>query len=261
MRWIVRCGWAIAFAAIAGCGHNEPAVRGRLLVGVVAYGEGQDSLDRYDRFCDYLSERTRAFVELEPAYNELKAIERVESQNWSVVFAPPGLAAIAIAKAQYEPLFPLQGSNSERAAIVVAEDSPFQTLTDLNGATVALGQPGSATGYYLPLYDLYGLTLAEVQFAPTPKTALTWIASGDVDAAAISKVEFERFSRELTSAPLRVLHSSRNLPAGVVLVGPNVDRLQQDLLRKVMNEAPPALASEAGYVPNATVPEIGRAHV
>ncbi|MEO0801686.1 MAG: phosphate/phosphite/phosphonate ABC transporter substrate-binding protein [Cyanobacteria bacterium J06642_2] len=247
--------WTIALVVVTGCTNRASSPRGRLLVGVVAYGEEQQSLNRYDRFLTYLGESTQAIIELEPAHNELKAIERIESQTWSLAFAPPGLAAIAIAKAQYQPLFPLQGANTERAAIVVAQESAYQTLAELNGATVAFGQPGSATGYYLPLYDLYGLTLAEARFAPTPKTVLDWIASGEVDAGALSKAEFDRFRLDVTAAPLRVVHTSRNLPTGVVLVGPTVDRRQQELLRDVMNAAPPAIATEAGYVPNADVPD------
>ena len=47
-----------------------------------------------------------------------------------------------------------------------------QLALDLNGQAVALGQPGSATGYYFPLLNLYGLTLSKIRLAPTPKQAL-----------------------------------------------------------------------------------------
>ena len=46
---------------------------------------------------------------MEPAFNELKAVEQIERGVWSIVFAPPGLAAIAMSKQQYIPIFPMQG--------------------------------------------------------------------------------------------------------------------------------------------------------
>ncbi|MEM6447093.1 MAG: hypothetical protein AAF704_11095 [Cyanobacteria bacterium P01_D01_bin.123] len=88
MHWI-RCLWTIALVVVTGCTNRASSPRGRLLVGVVAYGEEQQSLNRYDRFLTYLGESTQAIIELEPAHNELKAIERIESQTWSLAFAPP----------------------------------------------------------------------------------------------------------------------------------------------------------------------------
>jgi phosphonate transport system substrate-binding protein len=71
-----------------------------------------------------------------------------------MVFAPPGLAAIAISQEQYFPLFPLEGIENVRSAIVVREDSSIKTLAELQDKAIAFGQPGSATGYYLPIYNL-----------------------------------------------------------------------------------------------------------
>jgi phosphonate transport system substrate-binding protein len=119
-------------------------------MGTVSYDKGSQVLDQYLAFKDYLAQRTTSWVEVEPTFNEAKALERIRQQAWSLIFAPPGLAAIAIAEARYIPLFPLQGVNNRRSIFVVRQDSPIQNLVELQG---------SATGYYLPLYNLYGLSL------------------------------------------------------------------------------------------------------
>lgn len=227
----------------------------RLTIGVVAYGEGVRSIEQYQGFIKYLENRTKTLIEVEPVYNEVKAIEQIQRQVWSLVFAPPGLAAIAVSKAQYIPIFPLQGVNNLRSVLVVLKTSPIQNLIDLNGKSVALGQPGSATGYYVPLYNLYGITPSEVRIAPTPKTVLEWIAKVEVTVGALSKDEFDRYRSEFSPTEFRILHSSSRIPTGAVLGSPTLESNQQQSIQQAMNEALPAVAQQAGYIPNAKAPE------
>lgn len=242
---------------VAGCTASltERKTLGKLVLGVVAYGEGGRSVDQYEGFIKYLESRIKTLIELEPAYNEIKAVEQVQRQAWSIVFAPPGLTAIAIAKANYLPLFPQQGVDNLSSVLVVLKDSPVQKLSDLNGKSLALGQPGSATGYYVPLYELYGTTLSEVRISPTPKTTLEWIAKAEVVVGALAKDEFERYRADFRDREFRILHASRRIPAGAVLISPQVERNQQLLIQQAMNEAVPAIAQAAGYIPNASPPD------
>lgn len=240
---------------LTSCATTKSLQRGKLIIGVVSYGESDRSIRDYGMFKDYLAGQLNIIVELEPAYNELKALEQLERRIWSLVFAPPGLAAVAISQAQYLPLFPLQGVNNLRSVIVVQKESPFQKLTDLAGKAIAVGQLGSATGYYLPIYNLYGITLAEVRFAPTPKTVLALISQNEVAAGALSKAEFDRYRAEFPQTKFRVLYTdAHNVPSGTVLIGPTVERNRQEQIRKIMKAASPAIAQAAGYIPNAKVP-------
>lgn len=89
-----------------GCGLEEKTViPKKLTIGVVSYEQGTVSLDKYNRFKEYIAQQTHSVVELEPTYNELRAIEQIQRKKWDIVFAPPGLAAIAINKELYTPLF------------------------------------------------------------------------------------------------------------------------------------------------------------
>ena len=237
-----------------GCRQEPQLPIGKLMIGVVSYDTGVRSLEKYEGLKEYLAQQTHAVVELEPAFNELKAVEQVERGVWSIVFAPPGLAAIAMSKKQYIPIFPMQGVQNVRSLLVVRQESPSQSLADLSDKVVALGQPGSAAGYYLPLYDLYGLTLAEVRFAPTPKTVLEWLSQGTVDAVALSEDQFQRYRREFKQGNFRILHKTRFAPPGVVLLNRTLDSDQQQQIITAMKEAPSRIAGDAGYIPNAKVP-------
>jgi phosphonate transport system substrate-binding protein len=236
------------------CGSNQDEQIEKLVVGVVSYDTGTSSIDKFDRFRDYLAEATRMVVELEPAFNELKAVEQIQRRIWSLVFAPAGLAAIAIGTQQYIPIFPLQGINNQHSLLIVRDDSPIQSLTDLADQVVALGEPGSATGYYLPLYDLYGLTLAEIRFAPTPKTVLEWLSQGTIAAGALSEEEYQNYRNGFSSVKFRVLHTSRIVPSGAVLLGPAVDRNRQQQIETALRDAPSSVIGDAGYLPTTSVP-------
>lgn len=242
---------------ISGCSNdNEIKVPEKLTVGVVSYGESKLSLKKYDRFKTYMSKKTRSVVEIEPTYNELRAIRQIREQNWDIVFAPPGLAAIAIGKKRYEPLFTMAEVKTIQAPlIVVRDDSPIQSISDLAYKTVALGEIGSAAGYYVPLYDMFGLTLKEIRFASTPKQLMNWISEGTVDAGAISKKNFENYRQKTQQkTDFRSIHQGRHIPSGVVLLAPTVERNRHRQIQKAMQEAPAHIASDAGYLPNSTIP-------
>ena len=257
----LRCSrrlFLLQLLLLTACGVKLAARQdgGKLSIGVISYTESQQALDRYTRFNNYLAQKTGARIELEPTFNENKALERIENRAWSLVFAPPGLAAIAIARHQYLPIFALQGDNNLRSILVVRKDNPIRDLKELEGKTVALGQPGSATGYYLPIYNLYGLTLAEVLFAPTPKAVLELVAQGKATAGALSMAEFNFYSPQLSQTEFFVLYTDpHNVPPGVVLIGPSVERNRQKYIREVMSEIPSSFAQEVGYVTKGRVPD------
>ncbi|NMG09619.1 PhnD/SsuA/transferrin family substrate-binding protein [Brasilonema sp. UFV-L1] len=246
----------LLFVTNGGCKPAPANLNGQLVIGVVSYTEGQQILERYTEFNRYLAKTTGTRVELEPAYNENKALERIHSQAWSLVFASPGVAASAIADHQYRPLFLVQGFNHSRSILVVRNDSQIRELKQLEGKTVALGQQGSAAGYYFPVYNLYGLTLAEVLFAPTPKIVLELVAQGKAAAGALSLAEYNLYSPSLSNTQFRVLYiDPHNVPADVVLIAPNIEPNRQEEIRKIMSAAPLSVVREIGYVPNVPVPD------
>ena len=242
-------------ALVYGCNSPDPTPPNRLIVGLVSYDTGVRSVEKYERFKQYLAQKTQSVVELEPVFNELRAVDQIRRNIWSVVFAPSGLAAIAIDEAQYIPIFPLQGSNNLRSVTIVRDDSSFQSLEDLSNQVIALGEPGSAVRYYLPLYDFYGLTLAEIRFAPTPKIVLEWLSQGEIASGSLSEDDYQRYRNDFSPTKFRVLHRSRVIPHGAVLLGPTVERNQQRIIEMALREASSDITADAGYIPNAPPPQ------
>ena len=255
-RGFVRFGFFILLTLIPiGC-ESSNILPEKLSIGVVSYGEEDISLDKYERFKNYIASQTKSIVELEPAYNELQAIDQIRSNRWDIVFAPPGLAAIAIDQQLYEPLFSMgEVSSRQRSLLIVRDDSPIKKIPDLANKTLALGQIGSAAGYYVPLYDLYGLTLSEIRFAPTPRTILEWLKEGRVDAGALSEKNFEVYKRQFSQTKFRIIHTSRWIPPGLVLLSPTVERNREKQIRQFMSEASADMTADAGYIPSIKVPQ------
>ncbi|AFY53932.1 ABC-type phosphate/phosphonate transport system, periplasmic component [Rivularia sp. PCC 7116] len=256
IRGFVRFGFLILIALLGiGC-NSSKRVPKKVTLGLVSYGEEDISLYKYEGFKNYIQAQTKSIVELEPAYNELQAIDQIHRKQWDIVFAPPGLAAIAIDKQLYKPLFSMgEVSSRQRSLIVVRDDSPIKKIPDLANKTIALGQIGSAAGYYVPLYDLYGLTLRNIRFAPTPKTVLQWLNEGSIDAGALSEKNFEIYRRQITETKFRIIHISRWIPPGVVLLSPNIERNREREVRAIMSKAPANITSDAGYIPSVKIPE------
>jgi phosphonate transport system substrate-binding protein len=253
-----RCFWGLPFFLflLAGCGSRELSEQKKLVIGVVSYGKGSNTVEQYADLKTHLESRLKSIIEIEPAYNEVQAVQQIERQVWDVVFAPPGLAAIAISEEQYLPLLPQSGGETERSIIVVRQDSPVGKINDLANQTLALGQEGSATGYYLPVYNLYGLTLADIRFAPTPKTTLEWIQKGEVVAGALSVAELNRYRADFSSTQFRILYrDTHRVPSGAILVGPTIERNEQEQIRQALAAAPAPVAAAAAYITNAKPPD------
>lgn len=247
--------WFLTLMLLSACSTNSiSSSRTSMTIGTINEGQSTKHLQRFDRFRSYLREKTGMLIEIEPVLNEDRALERIQSNAWSLVFAPPGLAAIAISQHKYSPLFPLSGVQNLRSAIVVREDSPIQTLQSLSGKVFALGQPGSATDYYLPLFNLYGLTLAELLITVDPKETLEAIAQGKAAAGALSVAALDAYRTQIDSAKFRILFIDPHpIPAAALLMSPNTERA--DELRQILRQIDAVTAQEIGAVTNAAVPD------
>lgn len=231
----------------------------RIILGVVSFGDTEKLAEKYGELKTYLENELNSIVQLEPTYNERQAISQIKDNAWDLVFASPGLAAIAVEQGKYKPMLPLEGGLNNRSVFVIRQDSPLTSLKQLNGKTVGIGQSGSATGYYFALYNLYGLTLAEVRESATPRQALEWVAKGEVATAAMSLEQYNRYRSQVAEGKFRVLFQDvHQVPNGAVLVSDKLSQMQQEALYTTLAEAPPMISASVGYIANAPVPDYKR---
>ncbi|MCY7367895.1 MAG: phosphate/phosphite/phosphonate ABC transporter substrate-binding protein [Chamaesiphon sp.] len=241
---------------LSSCGVRQSIGREQLTIGTLTYGSGNQAISQYDGLKQYLSEKLQSIIQIEPTFNENKALERIKARAWSLVFAPPGLAAIAMSQYRYTPLIPLDGNSNLNSVLVVKKDSLYRDLRSLAGKKLAIGQPGSATGYYFPIYNFYGLTLAELIPSATPKAVLEAVAQGRADVGALSLQEFNTHKTEISQTEFRIVFVDRHrVPAGAILVSPDIELKLQDSIHQILQNPPPLIARQAGFIPQGTVPD------
>jgi len=73
-------------------------------------------------------------------------------------------------------------------------------------------------------------------------------------AGALSEEDYQQYRHEFGANSLRVLHESRTINNGAVLLSPAIDRNQQRLIEDAMQAAPASVASDAGYIANVAPP-------
>ena len=248
--------WIVVVLIITGCSPSTETMISKYNIGIVSYGKNENTLRQYRDFQNYLGTQLNSIIEIEPVYNEVKAIEQISQQKWDLVFAPPGLAAIAIARHNYQPVVPLEGKAQTRSVIVVKNDSNFKQLGDLARETIALGEKGSATGYYLPLYNLYGVNLAEIALAPTPQEILKWLEEGKVAAGALSVADYSFYRRNYPPNRFREIYlDERPVPPGAVLISDRLESNQQAKIIVVLSQTPSFIAASAGFLPKEKLPD------
>lgn len=247
---------------LAGCQRGEEGTAsvcgasGRLKVGVVGSIEGDETvaaqrLDAATLFGlrDRLMAASRCEVELEPVQSPEQAHQRLTDQAWDLAFLPPGLMAFAMDRpTPYRPVRLLGTPRRSRSSIVVRADSSIQERRHLEAARLGLLPRGSLTGFYLPLYNLHGVSLAKVVYASDYAGLLQLLGKGVVDAIAWDE------SRSDPPLPLRrVLVDQRPIPLGALVIredlsGPGLAGLLRSLDADAVSLAP-ALSYVAGEEP------------
>ncbi|MFY8147893.1 MAG: phosphate/phosphite/phosphonate ABC transporter substrate-binding protein [Prochlorococcaceae cyanobacterium] len=206
------------------CGDNE-----QLRVGYVGAEEGRGQAGQavlpdpeISRLRDLLMAASRCEVLLEPVASPEQARVHLTRSSWDAAFLPPGLAALALERAgddRYNLVRPLGRRGNSRSQLLVRQDSPYTSLAQLRGARLGLLPQGSLTGFYLPLYNLHGLTLASVHYALGYDELLEQLRAGKLDVipwdAALPDPgpDVRRLHEDIHVIPLGALVLSQSLVA------------------------------------------------
>lgn len=130
---------------------------------------------------------------------------------------------------------------------VVAQDSPYESIEDLQGRPVAFSSRTSTSGYLIPLVDLRKRGLVEsardledffgrgnVLFGTGYVSAVERVLSGDAAAAAVSDYVFDedRHLTEEQKARLRKLQSQGPVPTHLLAVSERLSPEEKEMLEQ-----------------------------
>lgn len=188
----------LVITIVPGCSFGPAAPRslcgpaGNLRVGVMDPAEGRGSASsaglspqESEALRDLLTNASGCEVELEPLASPERARTKLATRQWDAAFLPPGLTAYSLrAELGYIAIRSLGQRQISRSAILVLDGSRLHQLSDLNGARIGLLPRGSLGGFYIPLYNMHGLSLGRVSYALDYTSLLDMLQRGEVDAIA-----------------------------------------------------------------------------
>lgn len=130
-----------------------------LTIGISSGENETDAIARTEPYAAYLSRELGVPVKIVRGTDYAAVIEAMHSGH--VQFASVGPAAYALArKIMGEDIAPVaitldnEGNKGYYSIITVRADSPYQTLADVKGKSLAFADPNSASGYQVPSYYL-----------------------------------------------------------------------------------------------------------
>ena len=200
-------------AAMASAG-DAPAPRPRRL-GVVAFYNPHLLYVKYQQLVDYLTEATGEQWELGVTLDYEQTVRALCSGEIDLAYLGPFTYLQVREACGATPVVRLNtaGTSSYRSLIMVRQDSPFRSLTDLQGKLFAFGSPLSTSSHLVPRLMLSeaGLKPGEdikCRYFGHHDRAARAVVLGQADACGVRDIVGENFARR----GLRVLARSGPIP-------------------------------------------------
>ncbi|GAB4532609.1 MAG: phosphate/phosphite/phosphonate ABC transporter substrate-binding protein [Pleurocapsa sp.] len=226
---------------IASSSETLPATNPPIPQKAIVLGDISDNprkkIRKFQPLADYLavhlSRVDRGEVKIAPDMETM--IAWLKSGEVDIYIDSPYPAMLAINGANAKPILRRwkKGSAEYYSLIITMSDHNINSLSDLQGKTIAFDHPFSTTGYMLPLAELLksGLKAVEVKSSTDPvskdavsygfsnedENSIEWLLSGKVAAAAIDNQIFDKFSPEIKEKVV-ILAKTEPIARNLVLV-------------------------------------------
>ena len=221
------------------------------------------TMNRFQPMADYLSKEIGIPIKLRIANDYAAVIEGQRAGNAHIAFyGPASYARAVMTGVKTEPLVNQRhdsGANGYYSILWVKNDSPYKTLEDLKGKTLAFVDPNSTSGNNAPRYFLAkeGIKVdqffAKTFYAGSHENAVLAVAQGTADAAAnlwnsaddnlVARLSNRGFLKDasgkvLNPSDFRVLYKSTLLPEGPFSVLTSLPADLRQALRQAFLEMP-----------------------
>lgn len=207
-----------------------------LRFGISSSENEKDAVARYEPFAAYLTKKLGVPVTISRGTDYAAVVESLRSENSE--FASMGPANYALArKVMGEGIRPVavqldaDGVNGYHSVIAVRADSPYQTLEDLKGKSLAFADPNSTSGYAVPTYfmkkagiepDTY---FSNTAFSGSHELGIIALLNGTFDAAAThwtneKRGNIQRMEEKgmIPANSTRIVWTSERIPGSPIVV-------------------------------------------
>ena len=137
---------------------------------------------------EIIAAETGMEVEIIDAPDYLGVVEAVRADHVDIALMSAFPSALAVNTGEVDALMTWPGSSDPVSKCYVLADSPLQSIEDLKGGTVAFADPGSSSGFFMPVHLLDSVGLErdvdyEAIFTGGHDRSAIAVKEGQVDAA------------------------------------------------------------------------------
>lgn len=165
--------------------------------------------------------------------------ERTQAGEYDVVVTPPHLARLAQREAGYLPLTLF--TRELRGIVVVAKNSPIQTLNDLKGKRIAtparIALVTIMGGQFLRDNGLIADINILIQDMGSHTNAVLGVQSNEVDAALTETVALQQMPEALRNS-VRIIAQTQRLPHVMFLAHPRLGQADVERIRNLLLRFP-----------------------
>lgn len=184
---------ATASLALTGCSGAPAGAQpgdpdAPITIATLPLGDDPTAENPIEVFAELFEEATGRDVEVVDVPDYLSVVEAIRSDHVDIGIMSGFPSALAVNTGEVDALVAFRGDDRPVSTCVVLDDSPVQTLDDLEGATVAFADQASSSGYFMPVYMLHEAGLEqgvdyEAIFAGGHEGSFAALEQGQVDAA------------------------------------------------------------------------------
>ncbi|MGW8482508.1 phosphate/phosphite/phosphonate ABC transporter substrate-binding protein [Microbacterium sp. NPDC055903] len=242
----------ITALALTGCqsaaGDEASAADAPITIATLPVSDDPTAVNPIDALVELLEAETGREVEVTDVPDYLSVVEAIRADHVDIGIMSGFPSALAVNTGEVDALLAWKGSDEPVSTCVVLDDSPIQTVEDLEGKTVAFADQASSSGYFMPVYMLHEAGLEqgedyEAIFAGGHEGSFAALEQGQVDAACTAFVLTEMGAPMFPFAEgeWRAVGESPAMDVmGTVLARQSLD----EETRTVLEEAIPAVFSE-----------------
>lgn len=230
---------AVCLVVLAGSAFPaERAGKKTISFGVIPRFNPHVMYEYYQPLMDYLSRKTPYRFELHLSRTYKETVEDLEKGVTDVAYLGGATFAVARHRSGTRALVrPLnsKGKPTYRSYIVVRNDSPIQTIRDLEGKRMAFGASRSTTGSLIPNYMLFSAgvppdRLKTTKYLRNHEEVARAVLEGIYDAGAVKDVVAWKYLPQ----GLRVIARSEELPNAPIAAGPTLPKEAEAALVRVL---------------------------
>lgn len=227
--------------------RGEKAGEKRLRIAIGGMITPKEGFAYYRQLLDYIGEKLDGHVDLvdRESYAEINSLIRLSEVDAAFVCGGPYVNGrkefgmeLLVAPQAY-------GDTVYYSYIIVAKDSPIDSLEELRGKSFAFTDPLSNTGKLVPTYMLARMNespdafFRRYIFTMSHDKSIKAVAQGVVDGAAVDSLIWEYANRTnpVFTSKTRVIKKSPPYGIPPVVVSPRLDRETKERLRQILLNA------------------------